>query len=175
MGRCGRGGGARLAWPVLLAGRAACSMASRRTDWWSWFGPVRATGPGSVLQPSSNRTNRLNLPSQPPTAVQELDLEYELQLKDHLVPMLHGVDCTPSYFIVGGLVFMPLTQARPVHLIIRPVHLLITIVTVLSLPLSLVLAGLCPVLAHAFTFCFSSRVWCLGIRPPPCSTLRFRV
>ena len=26
------------------------------------------------------------------------------------MPMLHGVDCEPSYFIVGGLVFMPLTQ-----------------------------------------------------------------
>eukprot|EP00798_Chlamydomonas_sp_ICE-L_P024812 gene24812-10459_t len=42
--------------------------------------------------------------------LQELDVSYELELKDHLVPMLHGVDCVPSYFIVGGLVFMPLTQ-----------------------------------------------------------------
>ena len=73
-------------------------------------------------------------------------MHYELGLRDHLVPMLHGVDCQvsqahtihrttlyisahspcllgvflhyfprcfacqPSYFIVGGLVFMPLTQ-----------------------------------------------------------------
>lgn len=37
-------------------------------------------------------------------------VSYQLGLKDHLVPMLHGVDCEPSYFIVGGLVFMPLTQ-----------------------------------------------------------------
>mmetsp|Transcript_37567 Transcript_37567/g.83659 ORF Transcript_37567/g.83659 Transcript_37567/m.83659 type:complete len:631 (-) Transcript_37567:577-2469(-) len=41
---------------------------------------------------------------------QELEVHYELALKDHLVPMLHGVDCIPSFFIVGGLVFMPLTQ-----------------------------------------------------------------
>lgn len=26
------------------------------------------------------------------------------------MPMLHNVDCEPSYFIVGGLVFMPLSQ-----------------------------------------------------------------
>lgn len=26
-----------------------------------------------------------------------------------LVPVLHGLDCTPSYFIVGGLVFVPLS------------------------------------------------------------------
>ena len=46
--------------------------------------------------------------------VQEMEVHYELTLKDHLVPMLHGVDCEPSYFIVGGLVFMPLTQvSRP--------------------------------------------------------------
>ena len=41
---------------------------------------------------------------------QEQDVRYELGLKDHLVPMLHAVDCEPSYFIVGGRVFMPLTQ-----------------------------------------------------------------
>lgn len=40
----------------------------------------------------------------------EMDLTYELGLKDHLVPMLHAVDCLPSYFIVGGLVFVPLSQ-----------------------------------------------------------------
>ena len=39
-----------------------------------------------------------------------MEVKYELTLRDHLVPMLHGVDCEPSYFIVGGLVFMPLTQ-----------------------------------------------------------------
>jgi len=32
---------------------------------------------------------------------------YKLEVKDHLVPQLHGVDSTPSYFIVGGLVFTP--------------------------------------------------------------------
>ena len=41
---------------------------------------------------------------------QELDVSYELELKDHLVPMLHAVDCLPSYFISGGLVFVPLSQ-----------------------------------------------------------------
>ena len=46
-----------------------------------------------------------------PWCVQDLDVEYVLGLKDHLVPMLHAVDCEPSYFITGGLVFMPLTQA----------------------------------------------------------------
>jgi hypothetical protein len=41
---------------------------------------------------------------------QEMDVSYELELKDHLVPMLHAVDCLPSYFISGGLVFVPLSQ-----------------------------------------------------------------
>ncbi|GAX78449.1 hypothetical protein CEUSTIGMA_g5889.t1 [Chlamydomonas eustigma] len=41
---------------------------------------------------------------------QEMEVSYTLALKDHLVPMLHSVDCEPSYFISGGLVFMPLTQ-----------------------------------------------------------------
>lgn len=40
----------------------------------------------------------------------EMDVSYELELKDHLVPMLHEVDCLPSYFISGGLVFVPLSQ-----------------------------------------------------------------
>ena len=40
----------------------------------------------------------------------EMDLAYQLSLKDHLVPMLHAVDCLPSYFISGGLVFVPLSQ-----------------------------------------------------------------
>ena len=39
-----------------------------------------------------------------------MQVKFPLGLRDHLVPMLHGVDCEPSYFIVGGLVFMPLTQ-----------------------------------------------------------------
>jgi hypothetical protein len=32
---------------------------------------------------------------------QELEVSYPLAAKDHLVPLLHGVDCQPSYFIVG--------------------------------------------------------------------------
>lgn len=39
----------------------------------------------------------------------ELLLNYELGQLRPLVPVLHGLDCTPSYFIVGGLVFVPLS------------------------------------------------------------------
>ena len=38
-----------------------------------------------------------------------LDLQYQLKQRRPLVPILHGVDCVPSYFIVGGLVFVPLS------------------------------------------------------------------
>ncbi|KAK9810951.1 hypothetical protein WJX73_000637 [Symbiochloris irregularis] len=38
-----------------------------------------------------------------------LNLSYELRSRRPLVPVLHGVDCVPSYFIVGGLVFVPLS------------------------------------------------------------------
>jgi hypothetical protein len=41
---------------------------------------------------------------------QELLIKYNLDKKDHLVPMTHGVDCWPSYFVVGGLVFVPLSS-----------------------------------------------------------------
>ena len=37
------------------------------------------------------------------------DLRYRLNLRRPLVPVLAGVDCVPSYFIVGGLVFVPLS------------------------------------------------------------------
>lgn len=40
---------------------------------------------------------------------QLLDLEFKLKQRRPLVPILHGVDCVPSYFIVGGLVFVPLS------------------------------------------------------------------
>ena len=42
-------------------------------------------------------------------AGQVLDLHYQVQARRPLVPVLHGVDCVPSYFIVGGLVFVPLS------------------------------------------------------------------
>ena len=38
-----------------------------------------------------------------------LNLSYVLRSRRPLVPVLHGVDCVPSYFIVGGLVFVPLS------------------------------------------------------------------
>lgn len=38
-----------------------------------------------------------------------IDLRYQLNLRRPLVPVLAGVDCVPSYFIVGGLVFVPLS------------------------------------------------------------------
>ena len=38
-----------------------------------------------------------------------LSLSYTLDRRTPLVPVLHGVDCVPSYFIVGGLVFVPLS------------------------------------------------------------------
>ena len=40
---------------------------------------------------------------------QVLDLKFQLKQRRPLVPILHGVDCVPSYFIVGGLVFVPLS------------------------------------------------------------------
>ncbi|KAG2425827.1 hypothetical protein HXX76_013452 [Chlamydomonas incerta] len=41
---------------------------------------------------------------------QELCVSYELRAKDHLVPVLDAVDAVPSYLIVGGLVFAPLSS-----------------------------------------------------------------
>ncbi len=38
-----------------------------------------------------------------------LELTYILQQSRPLVPALHGVECVPSYFIVAGLVFVPLS------------------------------------------------------------------
>ena len=38
-----------------------------------------------------------------------LELAYTLQQSRPLVPALHGVECVPSYFIVAGLVFVPLS------------------------------------------------------------------
>eukprot|EP01083_Nonionella_stella_P055885 147356_1 len=40
----------------------------------------------------------------------ELELECTLTSATHLVPILHGVDCFPRYFVVGGLVFVPLSR-----------------------------------------------------------------
>ena len=39
----------------------------------------------------------------------QTELSYEVLARRPLVPVLHGVDCVPSYFIVGGLVFVPLS------------------------------------------------------------------
>ncbi|BDA41920.1 Protease Do-like 10, mitochondrial [Coccomyxa sp. Obi] len=39
----------------------------------------------------------------------EMELNYQLNLRRPLVPVLAGVDCVPSYFIIGGLVFVPLS------------------------------------------------------------------
>lgn len=39
----------------------------------------------------------------------EMELKYQLNLRRPLVPVLAGVDCVPSYFIIGGLVFVPLS------------------------------------------------------------------
>ncbi|GIL46280.1 hypothetical protein Vafri_3303, partial [Volvox africanus] len=41
---------------------------------------------------------------------QELCVSYLLKAKDHLVPVLDAVDAVPSYLIVGGLVFAPLSS-----------------------------------------------------------------
>ena len=38
-----------------------------------------------------------------------MSVKYQLNLRRPLVPVLAGVDCVPSYFIVGGLVFVPLS------------------------------------------------------------------
>lgn len=39
----------------------------------------------------------------------EMEMKYQLNLRRPLVPVLAGVDCVPSYFIIGGLVFVPLS------------------------------------------------------------------
>jgi len=39
----------------------------------------------------------------------ELPIEYKAGMVPPLVPSMHGYDCWPSYFVVGGLVFVPLT------------------------------------------------------------------
>ncbi|GLC34013.1 hypothetical protein PLESTB_000828600 [Pleodorina starrii] len=41
---------------------------------------------------------------------QEICVSYPLKAKDHLVPVLDAVDAVPSYLIVGGLVFAPLSS-----------------------------------------------------------------
>ena len=38
-----------------------------------------------------------------------MSLDYQLCARRPLVPILHGVQCMPEYFIVGGLVFVPLS------------------------------------------------------------------
>ena len=40
---------------------------------------------------------------------EEVALRYRLHQRRPLVPVLHGVDCVPSYLIIGGLVFVPLS------------------------------------------------------------------
>lgn len=40
---------------------------------------------------------------------QSLNVSYELKQQQHLVGLIHEVDCLPSYYITGGLVFAPLS------------------------------------------------------------------
>jgi len=40
---------------------------------------------------------------------QETSVRYPLCIRNNLVPILHGVECLPEYFIVGGVVFIPLS------------------------------------------------------------------
>eukprot|EP00899_Mesostigma_viride_P025235 jgi/Mesvir1/5897/Mv00669-RA.1 len=40
---------------------------------------------------------------------QEVELSYPLAPRRPLVPIMHSVDCVPSYFVFGGLVFVPLS------------------------------------------------------------------
>lgn len=39
----------------------------------------------------------------------ELNLSYPIATRDPLVPEFHNLDCVPTYFIIGGLVFVPVT------------------------------------------------------------------
>lgn len=39
-----------------------------------------------------------------------MEVRYAIKHKAPLVPILHSVDCMPSFFIVGGLVFMQLSM-----------------------------------------------------------------
>ena len=39
-----------------------------------------------------------------------LDVSYEVGVRKPLVPVIHGVDgCTPTYFTIAGLIFVPLS------------------------------------------------------------------
>lgn len=40
---------------------------------------------------------------------EKLEVSYPLMTGTPLVPTLHGVDCLPEYFIIGGVVFIPLS------------------------------------------------------------------
>jgi len=40
---------------------------------------------------------------------ESVELSFGLAPPHFLVPVLHGVDCKPSYYIVGGLIFLPLS------------------------------------------------------------------
>ena len=40
---------------------------------------------------------------------QIIDVKFSLKVTRYLVPTTHLVDCLPSYYIVGGVVFLPLS------------------------------------------------------------------
>ena len=54
---------------------------------------------------------------------QEMDLQYRLCARKPLVPILHGVECMPEYFIIGGLVFVPLSIPFLEHAYGAPLHM----------------------------------------------------
>ena len=40
----------------------------------------------------------------------ELEVAYKVEVRQPLVPVLHGVHgCTPTYFTIAGLIFVPLS------------------------------------------------------------------
>ena len=75
--------------PCLDAGRALSCSESLSIDVWFM--------PGDELKGQVVRSGKV------------LELAYTLQQSRPLVPALHGVECVPSYFIVAGLVFVPLS------------------------------------------------------------------
>jgi hypothetical protein len=57
------------------------------------------------------------------------EVTLELAAKDHLVPLVHGVDCIPSYFIVGErdsllpyLLYLCCLPSSPLYALLHLLH-----------------------------------------------------
>jgi len=89
-----------------------------------WLGSRFPTRPGTLLQDELGLSPDLVSPAVRPWSLAAGDqlrlrvlrdgevreLSYEVTAHKLLVPTLHGVDgCTPTYFTIAGLIFVPLS------------------------------------------------------------------